>query len=101
MNVTKITLQPYSFPLTWVEQYDKFFSDISLRCNTLQIVGYYQKEFAKNEQSQVYVTNTYKLVYERNGEDGIQALFIQKFNESVRVKKSKKIISSVTQYFKD
>ena len=40
------------------------------------------------------------LAYERNGEDGIQALFSERLNESVRITKSKKIVSSVAQHFK-
>ena len=43
-----------------------------------------------------------QLAYERNVEDGIQALFSEKFNGTVLRTKSRKIISSVqsyTQYF--
>ena len=40
-----------------------------------------------------------QLAYEKNGEDGIQALFSERFNGIVRITKSKKIISSVAQHF--
>ena len=41
-----------------------------------------------------------QLAYEGNGEDGIQALFSERFNGSVRIRKSKKIVSTVAQDFK-
>ena len=37
---------------------------------------------------------------QKNGEDGIKVLFSERFNGSVRIKKSKKIISSADQHFK-
>ena len=41
-----------------------------------------------------------QLAFERNGEDGIQALFSENFNGSVRITKSKKTISSAAQHLK-
>ena len=42
---------------------------------------------SKKQQSQVYVTKTCNWLISRNGEDWIQALFSEKFNGSVRIKK--------------
>ena len=42
-----------------------------------------------------------QLAYEKNGKNGFQALFSERFNGSVCITESKKTISSVAQHFKD
>ena len=101
VNITKTMLQPYSFSLSWIEQYTKFLSDTKLNLATLQhlvtwvISKGMSEKIAKSDLCCQYL----QLAYERNGEDGIQALFSERSNGIVRITKSKKIISSVAQHF--
>ena len=103
MNATKIMLQPYSFSLSWFEEYTKFLSDKKLNLATLQhlvIWGLISKGMNEKVAKSGLCYQHLRLAYERNGEDGIQVLFSERFNGIVRITKSKKIISSVAQHFK-
>ena len=103
MNATKIMLQPYSFSLSWFEEYTKFLSDKKLNLATLQHLVIW-RVISKGMNEKIAKSGLcyrhLRLAYERNGEDGIQALFSERFNGIVRITKSKKIISSVAQHFK-
>ena len=91
VNVTKTILPHYSFSLLWVELYTKFFSDKN---------GLLSKGMSEKIEKSGLCYQHLQLSYERNAEDGIQVLFREKFNGSVRTPKSKKIIFSVAQHFK-
>ena len=89
--------------LSWVEQYTKFLSDNKLNLATLQHLvtcGAISKGMSEKIAKSALCYRHLKLAYERNGEDGIQAFFSEIFNGSVRITKSRKIISSVAQHFK-
>ena len=89
--------------LSWVEQYTKFLSDNKLNLATLQHLvtcGVISKGMSEKIAKSGLCYKHLQLAYERNGEDGIQAFFSERFNGSVRITKSKKIISSVAQHFK-
>ena len=89
--------------LSWVEQYTKFLSDNKLNLATLQHLvtcGVISKGMSEKIAKSALCYKHLKLAYERNGEDGIQAFFSEIFNGSVRITKSRKIISSVAQHFK-
>ena len=103
VNVTKAMLQPYSFSLLWVKHYTKFLSDKKLNSATLQHLvtcGVISKGMSEKIAKSGLCYLHLRLAYEGNGEDGIQALFSERFNGSARITKSKKIISSVAQHFK-
>ena len=89
--------------LSWVEQYTKFLSDNKLNLATLQHLvtcGVISKGMSEKIAKSALCYKHLKLAYERNVEDGIQAFFSEIFNGSVRITKSRKIISSVAQHFK-
>ena len=102
VSVTKTMLQSYSFSQSRVEQKTKFLSKnkISLHCKHLVTCGVISKGMSEKIAKSALCYKHLKLAYERNGEDGIQAFFSERFNGSVRITKSKKIISSVAQHFK-
>ena len=103
VNVTKTMLQPYSFLLSWVEQYTRFLSDKKLNLVTLQHLltcGVISKGISEKIAKSGLLYQHLRLAYERNGEDEIQAFFSERFNGIVRITKCKKIISSVAQHFK-
>ena len=102
VSVTKTMLQSYSFSQSRVEQKTKFLSKnkISLHCKHLVTCGVISKGMSEKIAKLGLRYKHLRLAYERNGEDGIQALFGKRFNEKVRTTKSKKIISSFAQDFK-
>ena len=97
-------LQPYSFLLSWVEQYTKFLSDKKLNLDTLQHLitcGVISKGMNEKIAKWGFCYQHLQLAYEKNGKNGFQALFSERFNGSVCITESKKTISSVAQHFKD
>ena len=87
-------LQSYIFLLSWVKQYTKFLLDKKLNLATLQHLvtcGVISKGVSEKISKSALCYQQLQLAYERNGEDEIQALFGEKLNGSVRIKKSKKL----------
>ena len=100
--IDKSALSEFSMTFAWLSTYVNFLRKKDNNLETLApllTTGVISKCMAEKAASSGHTYQHLQLVFERDGEFGLNSLLSENLNDVVRVTKSKKIITSLINYF--